>query len=160
MKKKVMRNWFIVLFIIGIVAGWLLPGNLQGLTKAVSGNALEPYVFEVPKRLGQLDKETDYFMYTVLAEAEAGSISLIRLDDRIPLSMHKKENHFVYVYKGMAKGIIGDMNAEVSPGQIVAIPAGVAYSFERIGDSPVEMILFSAPQFNPGDTLYLEEEPE
>ena len=152
MKKKTMQALFVLLFIAGIVIGYLLPGDLRTLTM----KPLQANVFDVPKKLGQLELQTDYFKYSVLAETETGSIELIRLDDRIPLHMHPKENHFVYVYKGRAKGTVGSVNAEVGAGQLVAIPAGVPHSFERIGDSPVEVILFSTPPFMPGDTVFLE----
>ena len=153
MKKKTMQTIFVLLFIAGIAVGYLLPGDIKSLAK----KPLQANVFDVPKRLGQLDLETDYFKYTVLAETETGSIELLRIDDKIPLHMHPKENHFVYIYKGRAKGTVGDVTAEVGPGQLVAIPAGVPHKFERIGDTPVEIILFSSPSFMPGDTVFLEE---
>ena len=152
MKKKTMQTLFVLLFIIGVVVGYLLPGDI----KTLAMKPLQANVFDVPKKLGQLELQTDYFKYTILASAETGSIELIRLDDRIPLHMHPKENHFVYIFKGRAKGTVGDVNAEVSVGQLVAIPAGVPHSFERIGDTPVEVILFSTPPFTPGDTVFLE----
>ena len=152
MKKKTMQLIFVLLFIAGIVVGYLLPGDVKTLTK----KPLQANVFDVPKKLGQLDMQTDYFKYTILASTETGSIELIRLDDKIPMHMHPKENHFVYIFKGRAKGTVGDVNAEVGPGQLVAIPAGVPHSFERIGDTPVEIILFSTPPFTPGDTAFLE----
>jgi len=152
MKKKKMQTIFIVLFILGVIVGFLLPGDIKTITR----KPLQPNVFDVPKKIGQLDRETDYFKYTVLAETESGSIELIRLDEKIPLHKHPKENHFVFVYKGRAKGTVGDVNAEVGPGQLVAIPAGVPHSFERIGDAPVEIILFSSPPFVPGDIVWLE----
>ena len=152
MKKKTVQTIFVVLFVLGVIVGYLLPGDIKTLTK----KQLQASIFDVPKKLGQLDLETDYFKYTVLAETETGSIELIRLDDKIPMHMHPKENHFVYIYKGKAKGTVGDVTAEVSAGQLVAIPAGVPHSFERIGDTPVEIILFSTPPFTPGDTVFLE----
>ena len=156
MKKKTMQTIFVLLFIAGIVVGYLLPGDVKNLTKQMTGNTLKPEVFDIPKRLGQLDLSTPYFKYSVLAETETGSIELVRVDDKIPLHMHPKENHFVYVYKGKAKGTVGSVTAEVEAGQLVAIPAGVPHSFERIGDSPVEIILFSTPPFKPNDTVFLE----
>ncbi|MBI2541421.1 cupin domain-containing protein [Candidatus Woesearchaeota archaeon] len=152
MKKKTMQLIFGLLFIAGIVVGYILPGDLRSLTKV----PLQSNVFDVPKKLGQLDIETDYFKYSVLAEAETGSVELLRIDDKIPMHMHPKENHFVYIYKGRAKGVVGEVNAEVGPGQMVAIPAGVPHSFERIGDAPVEAILFSTPPFMPDDTVWLD----
>lgn len=152
MKKKTMQLIFVLLFIVGVVVGYLLPGDVKTLTK----KPLQPNVFDVPKKLGQLDKETDYFKYTVIAETETGSIELIRLDGAIPKHMHPKENHFVYVFKGRARGTVGDVSAEVGPWQLVAIPAGIPHSFERIGDAPVEIILFSTPPFVPSDVVWLE----
>lgn len=152
MKKKTMQMLFALLFVIGLAVGYLLPGDIKSLTK----KPLQPNVFDVPKKLGQLDMETDYFKYAVLAEVPTGSIELLRIDDKIPLHMHPKENHFVYIFKGRAKGIVGDVTAEVSQGQLVAIPAGVPHSFERIGDAPVEAILFSSPPFAAKDIVWLE----
>ncbi len=152
MKKKAMKTIFILLFIVGVIVGYILPGDFRALAK----KPLQVGIFDVPRKLGQLDLETPYFKYTVLAQTETGGIELIRLDDKIPMHMHPKENHFVYIYKGRAKGKVGDVAAEVSPGQLVAIPAGVPHSFERIGDSPVEIILFSTPPFVAGDTIYLD----
>jgi mannose-6-phosphate isomerase-like protein (cupin superfamily) len=152
MKKKTMQFIFVLLFIAGIMVGYLLPGDVRSLTKI----PLQANVFDVPKRLGQLDQQIDYFKYTVLASTETGSIELIRLDDKIPMHMHPKENHFVYVFKGRAKGTVGDVTAEVTAGQLVAIPAGVPHSFERVGDTPVEIILFSTPPFVPADIVWLE----
>ncbi len=151
-----MRNWFIFLFIVGLVLGWMIPKNFWEFSREATQKPLQANVFDVPKKMAQLDKETDYFKYAVLAETESGSIELIRLDEKIPMHMHPKENHFVFVYKGKAKGTVGNVNAEVGPGQMVAIPAGVPHSFERIGDAPVEIILFSTPPFTPGDTVFLE----
>ena len=156
MKKKTMRNWFIALFILGIAFGWLIPGDLKTFTKKMSGQGLKADIFDVSKRLGQLDIDANYFKYSVLAETETGGIELIRFDDRIPMHMHPKENHFAYIYKGRAKGTIGSVTAEVGPGQMIAIPAGVPHSLERIGDSPVEMILFSTPSFMLKDIVWLE----
>ena len=156
MKKKTMQAWFAVIFIIGLVAGLLVPVDLKTISKKMSNKGLKADVFDISKRMGQLDLETPYFKYSVLSETDTGSIELIMLDDKIPLHIHPKENHFAYIYKGRAKGTVGSVTAEVSPGQLVAIPAGVPHSFERIGDTPVEIILFSTPPFMQKDIVWLE----
>ncbi|MEK6983511.1 MAG: cupin domain-containing protein [Nanoarchaeota archaeon] len=152
MKKKTMRILFVFLFSVGIVVGYLLPGNVRSLAK----KPLQANVFDVPKKLGQLDIDADYFKYAVLAETETGSVELLRVDDKIPMHMHPKENHFVYIFKGRAKGTVGEVIAEAGPGQLIAIPAGMPHSLERIGDTPVEIILFSTPQFVQEDIVWLE----
>lgn len=156
MKKKTMQTLFVILFLAGAVVGWLLPGDLKAFAKAAAGKTLKPDVFEVNKRFGQLDRESPYFKYAVLAETGTGSIELLRVDEKIPMHMHPKENHFVYIYKGRAKGTIGDTAAEVGQGQLVAIPAGTPHAFERIGDAPVEIILFSTPPFVLEDINWLD----
>ena len=156
MKKKTMRNWFIVIFILGLVVGLLVPLDYKTIKKKMSGEGLKPDIFDVSKRLGQLDIDAKYFKYSVLAETGTGSVELIRFDEKIPMHMHPKENHFVYIYKGRARGTVGSVTAEVGPGQMIAIPAGVPHSLERIGDSPVEMILFSTPKFAEKDIVWLE----
>lgn len=152
MKKKTMQTIFALLFVAGLVVGYLLPGDFRTLAM----KPLQAGVFDVPKKLGQLDIDADYFKYTVLAETEKGGIELLRVDGKIPMHMHPKENHFVYIFKGRAKGTIGDTSAEVGAGQLVAIPAGIPHSLERIGDAPVEIILFSTPPFVPADIVWLD----
>ena len=151
-----MQTWFVVLFIIGLIAGWLIPVDFRTFAKKFTEKPLTPAAFEIPKRLGQLDIDANYFKYTVLAETDTGGVELIRVDDKIPMHMHPKENHFVYIYKGKAKGTVGDVTAEVGPGQMIAIPAGMPHSLERIGDTPVEIILFSTPPFVQKDIVWLE----
>ncbi|MBI2656699.1 cupin domain-containing protein [Candidatus Woesearchaeota archaeon] len=152
MKKKTMQVLFVLLFIAGIIVGYLLPGDFRSMAQ----KPLQANIFDVPKRLGQLDIDANYFKYTILAETETGSVELLRVDDKIPTHIHPKENHFVYIYKGRAKGTVGDVTAEVGPGQLVAIPAGVPHSLERIGDTPVEIILFSTPPFVQKDIVWVE----
>lgn len=152
MKKKTMQAIFVLLFIAGIVIGYLLPGDINSLSK----KPLQAGFYDVAKRMGQLDLESPYFKYSVLSEAQTGSVELIRLDARIPMHMHPKENHFVYIYKGRAKATIKDVTEEVGPGILLSIPAGMKHSIERVGDAPVEIVLFSTPPFMPNDTVWLE----
>jgi len=157
MKKKTMQALFVALFITGLVIGFLVPWDIRDAAREASKKSIQPNVFDVPKKLGQLELESPYFKYSVLAEADTGGVELIRVDDKIPMHVHAKENHFVYIYKGRAKGTVGSVTAEVGPGQLVAIPAGVPHSLERIGDTPVEIILFSTPPFVPADIKWIEQ---
>ena len=155
MKKRTIRVLFWTFFILGIMVGYLIPGDFGFLMEKAKEKQLEAEIFDIPKKMGQLDLETDYFKYSVLAQAPTGGVEILRLDDSIPKHVHPKENHFVYVYRGRARGIIGDAQVEVASGQMIAIPAGIAHSIERIGDVPVEIILFSTPPFTPHDTVFL-----
>ncbi len=154
MKKKTMRAWFIILFIIGIIVGWLLPGNFKDLTR----KPVQAGIFDVPKKLGQLDNENAYSKYTVLAETETGRVTLLRVDGAVPNQMHLTENQFIYLFKGKAKITIGTETNDAMQGQLIAVPAGTPHSFERIGDSPVEIIMFSTPVSEKEDAVLLDKE--
>ena len=156
MKKKTMRILFLLILILGIFIGYLIPGDYWALSKKLSKKPLQTDIFDVPKKLGQLDIVTDNFKYSVLAETETGSIELLRIEDKVPKHVHPSENHFAYIYRGRAKGTIGSVTAEVGPGQLISIPAGVPHSIERIGDTPVEIILFSTPPFVEKDIVFLD----
>ena len=156
MKKKTMQTIFVLLFILGVVVGLLVPLDYKTIKKKVMQSSLQPQVIDISKKLGQLEVNAEYFKYSALAATETGGVELVRVDDKIPLHMHPKETHFVYIYKGRAKGTVGDVTAEVGPGQLVVIPVGVPHSFERIGDTPVDIILFSSPPFMEKDIVWLD----
>ena len=155
MKRRTMRNWFIFIFIIGLALGWMLPKNFWDFKRDAMQKPLQAGIYDIPKRMGQLDQETPYYKYMLLGETLTGSAELLRVDDKVPLHAHETENHFVFIYKGKAKVTIGSVTEEVGPGALVAIPAKVPHSLERIGDAPVEIILFSTPPFMSGSTLFL-----
>lgn len=158
MKKKTIRNFFIVFFLSGLVVGAVVGFYTPKTTiiKAMQkSETFQPAVYDVPKKLGQLDSDGIYFKYSILQMTDTGSVALMRLDDRIPMGMHQKENRFVFVYKGKARGMIGESAAAIAPGQLIVIPAGTAYSFEKTGDSPVELLVFSTPPFRNNETVYL-----
>ena len=156
MKRKTMRNWFIFLFVIGMLVGWLIPVNFWQIQRQAAQKPLQPAVYDIPKKMGQLDQSTDYFKYSILAATESGGVSLTRLDDKIPKHINPKANLFVFVYKGTARATVGSLTMEAWPGQLVVVPAGVPASVQKIGDSPVEMIVFSAPPANPDEIKYLQ----
>ena len=157
MKRKTLRNWLIFLFIVGLVLGWMIPKNFWQFTHEAAQKPLQAGFYDVPKRMGQLDQETPYYKYAVLAETLTGAAVLLRVDDKVPTHVHPNENHFVYIYKSTARVTVGSMTEEVGPGALLAIPAGVPHSIERTGDAPLEVIAFSTPPFMPGDTQFLNE---
>ena len=156
MKKKTMRNWFIFIFIVGIALGWMIPKNFWDVTRQVAQNPLQQGIYDVPKKIGQLERETPYYKYTNLGETLTGSAEILKVDGKVPLHVHPNENHFVFIFKGRARVTIGSVTEEVGPGTLIAIPAKAPHSLERIGDAPVEILLFSTPPFMPNDTVFLE----
>jgi len=157
MKRKTLRNWLIFIFVLGLVLGWMIPKNFWQFTHDAAVKPLQAGFYDVPKRMGQLDQETAFYKYTSLGGTLTGSTELLRVDGLVPMHVHQTENHFAFIYKGKARVTIGGVTEEVGPGALLAIPAKVPHSVERIGDAPVEIILFSTPPFKSGVTQFLNE---
>ena len=155
MKKKVMQAIFVLLFLLGVFVGFLIPGDMWLYSKKTSIIALQPAIYDVSKRMGQLSLETDYYKAGTLAETLTGNVGLMRVDDKLPLNYAKSGNVFVYIYKGKAAVSVSDAYEEVGPGKLLAIPKGVHSSIKRIGDSPVEMIVFSTPPSGQPDMVFV-----
>ena len=152
MKKKTMRLIFVLLFLFGIIIGYLLPGDVKVLT----ASPLKTSVFDVPKKFGQLENENEYLKYTELARTESGSVTVVRIDGKIPKHLHPKESHIIYILRGKGRVLIGAQSYEVGAGQLVIIPASTPHDFERTSESPVEMLLFSTPSSNDKDVVFLD----
>ncbi len=143
-------------FLVGAVSVLALVGLIQGPAQAAE--KLKPGVYNVEKLLqAGLDKQAGGFTYKVVAETGSGGVELFQLD-AVKLHYHPKENHFLYILKGRAKGMIGTVSAEVGPGDLVVIPAGKPnqHKFEKIGDEPVVFLLFSSPPFRDKDIVWVE----
>lgn len=116
-----------------------------------------PDVLRVVDRIASgLDQEREGFRYSVAFESKTGSVEIFRIEQGVRLHKHPQENHVLYILKGRGRGQIGDTIAEVRPGQVVVIPADVPHKLERIGDEPLDFILFSTPGFHPNDIVWLE----
>lgn len=116
----------------------------------------KPEVIDVAQRIGRgLDQKGEGFNLTFAYKAETGSVEFVRVDQAVALHQHPQENHVLYILKGHGRGQIGGQTAEIGPGQIIVIPAGVAHKLERIGDEPLDLILFSMPPFNLNDIVWL-----
>ncbi|HLC49935.1 MAG TPA: cupin domain-containing protein [Candidatus Nanoarchaeia archaeon] len=141
MKKKTMQAWFMLLLILGIVIGYSLPGDWR----TASLKPLKAGVYDVSKKMGQLDNDLGDFKYTTLVEVNDASVELFKVDNGIPVNSNAKENYFAYVIKGKVKATIGDSAYDAGAGSLIVVPAGTLHSMQRVGDSPVEMIVFSSP---------------
>src|SRR3989338_4206488 len=143
MKRKALRNWLILIFIVGLVLGWMIPKNFWDVTRQAAQNPLQAGIYDVPKRMGQLDLEAPYYKYMNLGDTLTGSAQILRIDGKVPMHVHDTENHFAFIYKGNARVTIGSVTEDVRPGMLLAIPAKYPHSVERIGDAPLEILLFS-----------------
>lgn len=139
----------VIFLVIGLVAGYLIPKPVEKVT-------IQPQLVNVEDRYKQALENSfgDKAKFTVITSIPTGSIELFRFDE-IASHMHPDENHFLYILKGRASGNVGTVQGEVGPGTLVVIPAGVPHGFKKIGDEPVDLILFSSPPFKVGDTNWL-----
>ncbi|MFZ5998136.1 MAG: cupin domain-containing protein [Nitrospirota bacterium] len=157
---KVLGNLLIMIVMLSLsmtVAGAEKNGQAAAAKKGKM-KALQPGVYHVEDILKKgLEQKSVDFNYTVLADTKTGSVELFQIGN-VRKHFHPKENHFLYILKGRAKGQIGDVTAEVGPGDLVVIPAGKKYqhSFTKLSDEPVVFILFSSPPFRAGDTVWTE----
>ncbi len=139
-----------------VVLGCLLVVVLSSSAWAEAG--LKPGVYNIEKLLqAGLDKKAGGFNFKVIAEAAGGGVELFQLDS-VKTHYHPKENHFLYILKGRAKGQIGSVTAELGPGDLVVIPAGKSHQhkLEKIGQEPVVFLLFSTPPFKDKDIVWVE----
>ena len=120
--------------------------------------ALKPAVIHVDDVLAKgLEHRAGGFSFSVLDETATGGVEVFSLKS-VARHYHPTENHFLYILKGRAKGQIGNVTAEVGPGDLVVIPAGKDYShqFQALGSEPVEFLLFSTPPFHAKEIVWLQ----
>ena len=152
MRKKAMRAVFVTIFVLGIIIGFLLPWDLSTFKRAQ--NPIQPGVYDISKRMGQLGLQNDFAKYVYLVNLEGASLQLLRIENDIPLHIHKKENHFLYVYRGKATINLNGEPIEAHQGQLIIVPAGMPHSVD-VDDSGIEILLFSTPPANEKDTKIL-----
>ena len=155
MKKKVMQAIFVLLFLFGVFIGFLIPGDMWLYGRKANLMPLQPGFYDVSKRMGQLSLMTDNYKAGLLAETLTGNVALMRVDNELPLNYNKNGNVFVYIYKGKAGVTILDKYEEVGPGKLLSIPKGVRSSIKKLGDTPVEMIVFSTPPSGQPDMVFV-----
>ena len=118
---------------------------------------LKPQVINVGQRYAQgLEQKAGGFTFALIEELKGGSVEFFRVEEKVGLHFHPKENHFLYILKGKAKGQIEEITAELNPGDFVVIPARMKHKLERLGDEPVDFLLFSSPPFHPKDIVWVE----
>lgn len=146
--------------VLHLAAGLVIGAALVHTPRAALGarQPLKPAVIKIDDVLKKgLTQRAGGFNFSVVAEAETGGVELFSLK-AVKRHYHPKENHFLYILKGRAKGQIGSVTAEVGPGDLVVIPAGkdYAHKLEAIGADPVVFLLFSTPPFHPEDIVWVE----
>ena len=75
------------------------------------------------------------------------NVNLVRvpLDSEVGWHNHQTQVETVYIVKGNALLTVGDQQAAMAPGSIVAIPAGIQHCLRCAGSEPVELLAFFTP---------------
>ena len=157
MKKRTMRNWFIFLFVIGVVIGFLIPWDIWDAVEETQKNGFQSSVIDVANKFGQLETVTDNFDYSIVSGSDDMSAMLLRLKGKIAMHVHPDENHILFIYRGKVKAMIGGTPYDLEPGSLVTIPAKAVHSIEKVGDMPAEIIVIAQPPSDPKDIKYVQE---
>jgi quercetin dioxygenase-like cupin family protein len=139
MKKKTMQAWFVFLFVFGLVIGFSLPGNWHSASLA----SLKPGVYDLSKKIGQLNVDMGDFKYGTLLEVRDLTIQLFKVDNGVSVNSQEK-NKFAYVMKGKVKVTIENDSYDAGPGFLIVVPSGALHSIQRVGDAPAELLVFSS----------------
>ncbi|MCX8103703.1 MAG: hypothetical protein N3E42_04635 [Candidatus Bipolaricaulota bacterium] len=97
----------------------------------------------------EFPKGSSLFEWTYLARGNEGSVALMRVRERVQL--RERSPHFLYIRQGQARITIGDQILEATAGQVVILPNAATRIIERLGDEPLEFLLFSAPPLHKKD---------
>ena|SRR3989344_5681112 len=147
MKKKVQRRLFVLIFILGLVAGILIPIDIiKSQFGKITGNSGEK-IYDISKKFGQLDVDRGDYKYSVIEKNDFSSTLILRVDGTVN-SLKITSKYFIYVNRGRADLIIGSKKSEISAGNVASISPESTIKIERVGDSPTELIIFSTGSFD------------
>ena len=156
MKKRTMRNWFIFLFILGLVVGFLIPWDVRDMIKQNQKKGFQSQVINIQTKLGQLDHNIEGLNYSIVSTSDDMGVMLARLTGSVPMHIHPKESHVIFVYRGNIKLVMSGTPYFLGPGSLVTIPAKIPHSIEKVGDLPAEAIVISQPPANPQDLQFVQ----
>lgn len=121
-----------------------------------AGPVLAPRIVDVPQEFWKpFGQKREGFTFAKILELPGASVEFFKVEEGIKLHHHLNENHILYVLKGRAEGKVGDITAELGPGKLVVIPAGIPHRLTNLSEDPLEFILFSSPPFDAEDVQWL-----
>lgn len=115
--------------------------------------SLQPAVLDVAQLASQSQEIEEGFYVSPIAHRRSGEVNFVRLKDvSIPMHYHG-QSEIVYVLQGEFTLEFADESYRtVGPGELVAMPAGVAMGVSGSGD----VLVFATPPENERDTVWLE----
>jgi mannose-6-phosphate isomerase-like protein (cupin superfamily) len=76
---------------------------------------------------------------------------------RIPMHVHLDADHLLVVIEGYAVATLGGRTAEMSPGDVLAVPRGMAHELTRQGWDRLVVLDVSSPPGDMSRTFWIEE---
>lgn len=155
-KKWQTRQVFfaVVIFIVGLSSG-LLMSNLipsssvsriesdKNVIKGVVATVSSFNVFDLIKQGFQNDKGG--IKWTVISEDDTSGVELVSINDKMPLHVHKGENHYTFVISGQGEYNQSGKIITLEPGRFILTPMMVPHSVKNLGAEPLLLLVFSSP---------------
>jgi quercetin dioxygenase-like cupin family protein len=117
------------------------PSNqINGVVK----NNLSFNIFDLIKNGYQNDEAG--IKWTVLAEETTSAVELVSIKDKMPLHIHKGENHYTYVISGKGEYAQSGKTISLEPGRFIFTPSMTQHSVKNLGPEPLLLLVFSSPK--------------
>ena len=91
-----------------------------------------------------------------LARSETQSAGMVQIRQKLSLHYHILSEEIVYVIKGRGIMTVGKETRPIQPGDVIAIPRGVAHGVENRSLEPLVAISVMSPPFDGKDRVYIE----
>ena len=96
------------------------------------------------------------FSSTPLARSQTLSASMVQIRQKLSLHYHLVSEEIVYVIKGRGIMTVGKEIRPIQPGDVIAIPRGVAHSVENRSPEPLVAVSVMSPPFDGKDRIFVE----
>ena len=93
-----------------------------------------------------------------LARSDTRSASLVQIRQKLSLHYHILSEETVYIIKGRGIMTVGKEIRPIQPGDIIAIPRGVAHGVENRSPEPLVALSVMSPPFDGKDRIFVESE--
>ena len=102
-------------------------------------------------------KAFDHILVEQLNSDEHGTTFLIWVKDQVAAHFHESHTEHVYILAGKGIMRIGEVEREISEGDLLFIPQGMVHSLKVTSDQPMQAMSIQTPEFLGSDRHFVEE---
>jgi len=102
-------------------------------------------------------KAFDHILVEQLNSDEHGTTFLIWVKDQVAAHFHESHTEHVYILAGKGIMRIGEVEREISEGDLLFIPQGMVHSLIVTSDQPMQAMSIQTPEFLGSDRHFVEE---